>query len=120
MKAAVRQKDEELTIKLKCLIGVLMTDRGLICFWRRISLGQAAVMPDSAFVRMTGVGLVAVYSQEIIKLPYICSYTPVSSSCLFRKASGVLRSCFSGNGAPQILYNLNTVCLASARNMGEV
>ena len=42
MKAAVRQKDEELTIKLKCLIGVLMTDRGLICFWRRISLGQAA------------------------------------------------------------------------------
>ena len=25
MKAAVRQKDEELTIKLKCLIGVLMT-----------------------------------------------------------------------------------------------
>lgn len=42
MMAAVRQKDEELTIKLKCLIGVLMTDRGLICFWRRISSGQAA------------------------------------------------------------------------------
>ena len=31
MKAAVRQKDEELTIKLKRIIGVLMTDSGLRC-----------------------------------------------------------------------------------------
>lgn len=103
MKAAVRQKDEELTIKLKCLIGVLMTDRGLICFWRRISLGQAARNARFGFCTDDGCRVGCSYSQEIIKLPYICSYTPVSSSCLFRKAAGVLRSCFSGNGAPQIL-----------------
>ena len=29
MTAAVRKKDEELTINLKCIIGVLMTDSGL-------------------------------------------------------------------------------------------
>ena len=29
MAAAVRKKDEELTINLKCIIGVLMTDSGL-------------------------------------------------------------------------------------------
>jgi len=28
MTAAVRKKDEELTINLKCIIGVLMTDSG--------------------------------------------------------------------------------------------
>ena len=31
MAAAVRKKDEELTINLKCIIGVLMTDSGLYC-----------------------------------------------------------------------------------------
>ena len=31
MTAAVRKKDEELTINLKCIIGVLMTDSGLYC-----------------------------------------------------------------------------------------
>ena len=29
MTAAVRKKDEELTINIKCTIGVLMTDSGL-------------------------------------------------------------------------------------------
>ena len=29
MTAAVRKKDEELTINLKCIIGVIMTDSGL-------------------------------------------------------------------------------------------
>ena len=31
MAAAVRKKDEELTINLKFIIGVLMTDSGLYC-----------------------------------------------------------------------------------------
>ena len=31
MAAAVRKKDEELTINLKCIIGFLMTDSGLYC-----------------------------------------------------------------------------------------
>ena len=32
MTAAVRKKDEEPTINLKCIIGVLMTDSGLLRF----------------------------------------------------------------------------------------
>ena len=50
MTAAVRKKDEELTINLKCIIGVLMTNSGLLhnYAWRHVSGVRCFHLPACA------------------------------------------------------------------------